>query len=85
MEPELGKKGRDARRMARFPCKGVLYLTPRDGYFDCLLSHSIDHVRYKDISIPDFWLQYIKDNHKIGPTNVSIHRFIHLVLAESAG
>ena len=76
MGPEQGKQGRDARRMARFPCNGLFYVTPQDGCIRCVLKHLLDHVPYKDISIPEEWRQYITNNHKIGPTKVSITFFV---------
>ena len=82
MEPEHDKQGRDARRMARFPCNGVLHMTLRDGYLDCVLNHSRDHLPYKDIKVPDEWQLFIKVNHKLGPTNVSARYFIQLVIPE---
>ena len=72
MEPEQGKKARDARRMPRFKCNGVLYTTLRDGYFDCTLKHHLNHVRYKDIGIPEKWRQFIMENYKCGPTKVCV-------------
>ena len=82
MGPEPGKQGRDTRRMARFPCNGVLYVTAWNGYFDCALKHALKHVRYKDITIPEKWRQFIIDNHKYGPTKVSAPCFIQLVITE---
>ena len=82
MEPEHGKQGRDTRRMSRFPCNGLLYVTPRDVYFNCVLKHSLDHVRYKDITIPEKWCQFILDNYKYGPMQVSVPCFIQLVITE---
>ena len=75
-DPEAEKKSRDARRMSRFSCKGMFYVTARNGVFDCVLKHSQNHVRYKDIRIPDYWRQYIIENHKDGPTKVSIPCFV---------
>jgi len=72
MEPEQGKKVRDTRRMPRFKCNGVLYTTLRDGYFDCTVKHHLNHVRYKDIRIPEKWRQFITDNYKRGPTMVCV-------------
>jgi len=68
--------------MARFPCKGVFHVTLRDGYFDCVLNHSLNHVRYKDISVPEEWRRFIVDNHKLGPAKVSDPCFIQLVIIE---
>ena len=82
MGPEQGKQGRDVRRMARFPCNGLLYVTPRDGFIQCVVKHSLDHVPYKEISIPEEWRQYITDNHNIGPAKVSVPCFIQSVLTE---
>ena len=82
MEPEHGKQGRDTRRMARFPCDGLLYVTSRDGHFNCVLKHSLEHVRHKGITIPEKWRQFIMDNHKYGPTKVSVPCFIQLVITE---
>ena len=79
-EPEQANQGRDACRMARFPCNRVLQVALRDGQFHCLLNHSMDHLRYKDIRIPDLWQTFIKENVKIGPTNVSVPCLIQLVL-----
>ena len=82
MVPEQGKKGRDARRMARFPCNGLLYVTPRDGFIQCMVKHSLDHVPYKEISIPEEWRQYITDNHNIGAVKVRVPCFIQSVLTK---
>ena len=68
--------------MDRFHCNGLLYVTLRDGYFDCILKHLLDHTRYKDITIPEKWRQFIIDNHKYGPTKVSVPRSIQLVITE---
>ena len=65
--------------MARFPCHGVFLVTLRDGYFDCALDHSLDHLPYNDIRVPDEWIDFIKENHKLGPTIVSVPHFIQLV------
>ena len=75
-------QGRDVRRMARFPCQGYVYITLHDGFFDCLLDHPLDHVRYKDISIPEKWKQYIMDNHSDGPTKVCTALILGLQLNE---
>lgn len=72
MEPEQGKKARDARRMPRFKCNRVLYTTLRDGYFDCTLKHHLNHVRYKDIGIPEKSRQFIMENYKCSPTKVCV-------------
>jgi len=82
LEPEQGKKSRDARRMSRFPCNRAVYLTPRNGYIDCVVKHSCNHIRYKDITIPEKWRKYIIDNHKCGPTMVSIPCFVQFVITE---
>ena len=82
MEPELGKQSRDTRRMSRFPCNGSLYVTARDGFLDCVLKHSLDHIHYKDITIPDEWRKFIIDNHKCGPTKVSVPCFIQSLMTE---
>jgi len=63
-------QGRDVRRVARFPCHGYLYITLHDAFFDCVLNHPLDHARYKDISIPEKWREYIMDNHNFGPMKV---------------
>ena len=57
-------------------------MTLRDGYFDCVLNHSLNHVHYTDIRIPDKWHEYIMDNHKLGPMNVSVPCFIKLVISD---
>ena len=82
MEPELGKQSRDTRRMPRFPCNGMFYVMAWDGFLDCVLKHSLDHICYKDIAIPDEWRQFIIDNHRYGPTKVSVSSFIRLVMTE---
>ena len=82
MEPEHNKQCRDTRQMARFPCNGVLHVTLLDGYFDCVLNHLLDHVHYTDITIPDKWREFIMDNYKLGPTNVSVRCFIELVMSD---
>ena len=76
MAPEPDSRGRDTRRMSRFPCNGLLYVTARNGIFDCQLKHSLNHVRYTDIRIPDNWRQYISENHKLGPARVSVPCFV---------
>ena len=75
-------RGQDARRMDRFHCNGLLYLTPRAGHIDCMLSHHLDHARYKDITIPEEWRQFIMDNYKLGPTKVCAHCFAELVITK---
>ena len=70
---------RDARRMRRFDCKGLFYMTLRAGYIDCVLKHQLDHIRYKDIRIPDKWCQFILDNHKLGPAKVRAHLCLNSV------
>ena len=62
--------------MRRFDCKGLFNMTPRDGYIDCALRHEGDHIRYKDIGIPEKWHQFIRDNLKLGPAKVRAHRCI---------
>lgn len=71
MDPEQEKKGRDTRRMSCFPCNRLLYVTVHNGNIECQLKHSLDHICYTDIRIPDNWWQYITENHRIGPANVS--------------
>ena len=65
--------------MACFPCNGVFIVTLQDRYFDCVLNHSLDHVPYKDIKVPEKWCDFITKNHKLGPTVVSVPCFIQLV------
>ena len=71
---------RDTHHMDQFPCNGLLYVTLQDGYFDCVLKHLLNHIHYKDIAIPDKWCQFIIDNHKCGPTKVSVLCVIQLVI-----
>ena len=51
-------------------------MTPRAGHVNCVLRHELDHIRYKDIRIPDKWRQFILDNHKLGPAKVRAHQCI---------
>jgi hypothetical protein len=62
--------------MDRFHCKGLFYMTPRAGYIDCTLSHHLDHIRYKDIAIPDEWRQFIMEKYDLGPTKVCAQYFV---------
>ena len=80
MEPE--QRGRDMHQMDCFPCNGVFHVVQQDGDFYCMLKHSLNHVQYKDISIPEKWCKFIMDNYMLGPTKVSIPCFIQLVIAK---
>jgi hypothetical protein len=59
-------------------------MTPGDGYIDCVLKHQINHIRYKDIRIPDKWRQFILDSHRLGPAKVRTHCIVELVMTECA-
>lgn len=76
MGPEQGNKDRDACQMAHFPCNGVLHLALQDGHLHCALNHSLDHVCYQDIRVPEEHCDFIMDNHKLRPTIVSVPCFI---------
>ena len=68
--------------MDRFPCNGRLYITLRAGYLECALSHSLKHIHYRDIAIPEDWRQFIRDNYKSGPTTVRVPCLIQSIMTE---
>ena len=39
-------------------------------------------MHYTDIRIPDKWLEFIVDNHKLGPMNVSVLCFIKFMISD---
>ena len=70
MPTEDGKQCRDTHRMSCFHCNGLLYMTLQNGYLDCALQHILKHIPYKDISIPENWRKFIRDNYHSGPAKV---------------
>ncbi|KAJ2970013.1 hypothetical protein NUW54_g12830 [Trametes sanguinea] len=61
--PKADKKARDTRRMDRFPCHGWLHLTvgQQSNVIGLSLRHSVEHVAYVDITLPEKWKQFIRE------------------------
>src|SRR5258708_2002726 len=68
--------------MLCFPCNVLFYMMQQDGYINFDLKHHLKHICYNDISIPEKWCQFIRDNHKLGPMKVCAHCFFEFRITE---
>ncbi|CDO76217.1 hypothetical protein BN946_scf184894.g6 [Trametes cinnabarina] len=74
--PKAGKKTRDTRRMDRFPCHGWLHLTvgKLSNVISISLKHALEHVAYVDISLPERWKDFIREQaQKLTPGKIWQH------------
>ena len=67
------ESGRDIRRMKRYECHGWLYVTIKREIQDdarVVIKHHMHHPRYTDISLPEKWQKFIRDNLNMLPSQV---------------
>lgn len=62
--PKLAKATRNLRHIDRFPCNGWLNLTVSATSNEVVLSlkHSVTHLAYVDLALPEKWKAYIREH-----------------------